>query len=554
MAQLNYTLENVPITVLPNGTWVQKDVPRVYDEVSLGETSAGFSAVADGIIDDGLVPLVVKIFPINVMEYSVCSDNFTIGGIGPVITEDIQSNTIVPENGTDLNAIDCVSRTHTWLSSQVGLILPDGVIKVTLHDLKEYGSFINQDASCSSYNQRVGIGKNGVFGLIYLDPDYQLGNEDIDFKIDFDGDATPLCGQFPFINTDAITNVNSNVNTAIPQPIRIVLELVGEQIAGSVPTAYNNTPNCVVVPYLWDYSVNQSYTGIVNDQISNMSDIKFSPPILQIFEDGMSMIYSPDQVDTFGNVYKPLLFYIIPDVGYKLSRNMLLPKSTNSGGLIEVDGVQQTANVNYEMFKLPTQPQMDTTPMAIGPTESTYGTFPPNNMVFDNYYPSTLWNNINVLVDGVSTPYNDLNFNQSTSDSSTQSLGFLSGDGFTQTAAELYLIDTISPNNSQYFNVDANGNAGDNLGVYGEGYNFGTTGGAAGTIPDNYCPSDFDGNAVLVGINMLERFKPGENGYPSELRIQIKGAAVIDDGSECFDGNIQIDECTDGIDSEGNQC
>lgn len=546
MAGLNYTLQNVPITILPNGTWFEKDVPEVYDVSSNGETSAGFNATADGVADDGLIPLVVKLYPINNMTHSICSDNFTIGGTSPFSTEEIGTQMVIPNGGTETNAIECETRDHTWLNTQVGITLPSGVVKVRLIDAVNLGSFVNQDTDCTSYNQRVGIEGNSLYGLIYLDPNYELGVNDVNFEIDFDGDAQPLCGQ-------GIPNSNSIVDVAVPQPIIVTVELVGANIPNSIPTAYDDEPNCIVLPYLWNHQPsNYSFVSSVSSEQpgSSIGSINFTPstnnPTFQ------SLIFTPNDVE------RSILFYIIPKPGYKLSRNMLIPKSTHGGIGIDVDGETQSSNVNYEMFQLPSLPQMNPLPDLTNENQSTYDSFPPHNMVFDSYYPSTLWDNINVLVDGVSTAYDSLSFGIGQSLQSywsNKDLGLQVSELSSSDAPELFLIDTISPTlNNQYFNADASGNVEDNLGVYGEGYNFGTTGSSAGTIPDGYCPSDFNGNAVLVGVNHLRDFKPGQNNYPAEIKIQIKGAAVEDDGSECVNVDIQIDECNDGTDSEGNEC
>ena len=60
-----------------------------------------------------------------------------------------------------------------------------------------------------------------------------------------------------------------------------------------------------------------------------------------------------------------------------------------------------------------------------------------------------------------------------------------------------------------------------------------------GQVPAAYCPSDWAGNAVLVAINNIGSYIPGQ--APSDIKIFIEGGAMPDDGSTCVDFNVNID-------------
>tara|TARA_R100000315_G_scaffold62477_1_gene44271 strand:- start:1452 stop:3464 length:2013 start_codon:yes stop_codon:yes gene_type:complete len=60
-----------------------------------------------------------------------------------------------------------------------------------------------------------------------------------------------------------------------------------------------------------------------------------------------------------------------------------------------------------------------------------------------------------------------------------------------------------------------------------------------GQIPAAYCPSDWAGNVVFVSINNIGSYIPGQ--APSDIKICIEGRAMPDDGSTCVDFNVNID-------------
>ena len=76
-----------------------------------------------------------------------------------------------------------------------------------------------------------------------------------------------------------------------------------------------------------------------------------------------------------------------------------------------------------------------------------------------------------------------------------------------------------------------------------------------GNMPDYYCPSDFEGNKVIVGLRNFGAYYPiGEliNTYdttnniwidvfhPKNIHIRIDGAAIQNDDSECGNFSAEI--------------
>ena len=67
------------------------------------------------------------------------------------------------------------------------------------------------------------------------------------------------------------------------------------------------------------------------------------------------------------------------------------------------------------------------------------------------------------------------------------------------------------------------------------------------TMPDGsngitYCPNEFLGNNIVVGVNWLNCIKPGSHDWPSEIRLRLVGAAVPITDEECVPCDVEI-EC-----------
>ena len=175
--------------------------------------------------------------------------------------------------------------------------------------------------------------------------------------------------------------------------------------------------------------------------------------------------------------------------------------------------------------------------------------FPPASMTFGDYYPATRWSNVNVTL---YTQDVDGTINPSVVTWSSLFPGITASNSSLGTG-DIIFIDTVSPN-------PTGSSITSGYGVYGPGYNFGTLGEMyTGTtlpnfilgsfsgwsfpdiLPTGVCPSDFEGNAVLLGLNNLEKFIPANHGMPLALHLRIAGAAVQNNGDECVDVDIDIE-------------
>ena len=73
-------------------------------------------------------------------------------------------------------------------------------------------------------------------------------------------------------------------------------------------------------------------------------------------------------------------------------------------------------------------------------------------------------------------------------------------------------------------------------------------------MPSYYCPSDFDGNSVVLGLRGLGEFRPvawsdglgpaypgvGQNQYTPNVTIRVRGSAVVDDNTDCGDFSVDL--------------
>lgn len=303
-----YILESFPVQVTENGTWGQKDVPNVYVD--------GVAAVGDTVEDNGEVPLYATIRCIDDQTHSICATSLKIASQSPSGDIVIQENSTVPENGYEADTIDTSAHQCTWESGVNNIVLPDGVLKVVMIDKIDKGSFINANSECSSYNEPVGIKYNTIDLLVYLDPSFELGSENIDAIIDIDGNAKLLCGQ---------------EGSGIPKKCRITVELVGQQSSGGLQqVTYDGEPHCSISLYPWgsneptqgttfQMSVNEPGSGYHSGTRcpAHKATIGFSPPT-----NNVGLV---NTTQLRGNTinYSPYWFYIVPDDGYTISRHLL---------------------------------------------------------------------------------------------------------------------------------------------------------------------------------------------------------------------------------------
>ena len=332
-----YVLETFPVQVTENGTWGQKDVPDYYNN---GEFN-NFSAVSDiyGQGDQGEIPLLAFIKAEDDLTHSVCAANFKINQQAPNVITQISTNSIIPLNGWEEDAIDTGSLQYEW-SSQAGSTLPPNVWKIQLIDDETLGCFLNTSIDCDTYNQQVGIQFNKVAVLVWLDPSTELANLNIEAIIDLDGNAKEICGQD---------------GSGVPSDIVVTLQLAGKSLGvigsdGMVNT--DNTPNATVSLYPWGFGnlLNGGYIGNYSPTINGSNGIwggesgwlpgtrctntkasyRFTIPSNNSNFSNNSALYASQ-----GESMKTYWFYVIPDEGYVVSRHLFRPQidsSQSTGG------------------------------------------------------------------------------------------------------------------------------------------------------------------------------------------------------------------------------
>ena len=238
----------------------------------------------DGIQDNGLIPLMAYIRPINT-NYVTLSDNFNIGGMQPSsVVDGIRSW----ENG---------QMTYDSDGNEVEIILTEGIVKIEMRNTRDYGLYDHMPYCQNCYDENnVNVveenstlpasSSNQVIVYAYLNPIYPIGDgfltPNVNIVLDIDGDAVPQgfspgtspMFQYKFrVEMEEGANSNCNIETYVnpslpsvysspwfvPEVQENINPWVGEVlIKRSMVT--DNSP----VPFLWtslvpDYSLDSYY-------------------------------------------------------------------------------------------------------------------------------------------------------------------------------------------------------------------------------------------------------------------------------------------------------
>tara|TARA_B100000287_G_scaffold110202_1_gene102566 strand:- start:22261 stop:23916 length:1656 start_codon:yes stop_codon:yes gene_type:complete len=548
MAEQLYILETFPIQVSPGGTWAQKDVP---------DFSLNTSAVGDGVADGGNIPLYGRIKSIDDQQYSVSVGDFNIGNYYASNSGLDGLNSIVPDGGNADDAIDTMVFRKEFVNGELGqapnpannatIVLPQGVQKIVLRDALEWGSFTNSiQSGCTPVGQMVGIMYNYVEVLVYLDPLFEIGNQNIDTIIDIDGNGNEICGQTPSLYGGG--------------DIRVVVELAGKRNSiyldenGLVQA--DGEPHCTIAAYPWgiagggftnNFNMNMTGTGDSLEGDGTEASINFTPQTFGSSE----YLQSASQP----NIYQPWWFYIIPDEGYTISKDLLWVQHD----LEDTNYMSPSSDMWSYCNNCPSGMLSDArrfsfnryhdeisaveTEYIVGgdiPSTSAFNQFPPFGITTGDWYASTHHQAIKIQKDGVLMNYSDLN-----DMSSAVGLGW--GQIVFMNSGLSYTAPSNSTNYGEY--VVGEGVEDFDWSVYGAGEYFVNTwlqtpeyqpANSAYMFPPNWCANDFLGNKVVVGLNNLHTFQPAENGNPQELRIRIYGAAVPIVDEECCNAFFEI--------------
>ena len=192
-------------------------------------------------------------------------------------------------------------------------------------------------------------------------------------------------------------------------------------------------------------------------------------------------------------------FFIVPDDGYYLSKNNL--------SIVGNEEVSQTGVINYSC---------NSCPPPIGPITTVSSVSGPSYM--HNFTPH---NDPQVLLSYPSGNESYMYFSEIPSINTTDyAAGMLES---------VFMVDSQYPTQvaysttNPYTSESGGGTPWDNL-----------------TIPDNFCPEDWEDNVVIIMFTGLHNYVAGVN--PPDLTFEISGEAMQDDGSQCGEFNFEIEE------------
>lgn len=375
----------------------------------------------------------------------------------------------------------------TFNAGDAGVILPDGVTSVAFQ----------------------GLGENNVTLQITLDPDFVVpinASSPFEIVLDIDGDAQPI-GDTQVVATGAPANFDLTVELDSNSNCQVFAFRPGDVAMFNLLSTAS---------WQWDLastSVNvEPYTSATFTWKPGIQTVTSSP----IFG---SAAISGD------NSTSHAWFYIIPKPGFTLSRHNLSIQPTTSGSNIynlpgvandtasapstENSSVTLTSQTsyNYNVSSL-----LSTSGYGIsqaynqqniqsGIIQNLNGTF-----AYTGYINRNVISTSNTTLVSTNINYNDI----------------VNGSTITPYGThQILLVDTGGASDLFPFNIDA-------------------TGFSSGTQPSNLATGDFNGNGVLVILNGFYNYVPGND--PANLKIQINGSAMADDGLTSQEFNFNIDD------------
>jgi len=510
---VNYTIQNVPIPVDTNTSWNEQDV--------YVPTVGGLSGVSSGddVADGGSIPLRMVITPNS--GYVVEASQFTISGVEPGET----NVTFQFDIGNGSNEV--VYGARQWYS---------GSLQAQSASFMTWGYMID---SIVMYDSGTPLDPNNtVVVLAYLSPDYQVDTSNVIIGLDIDGDA-----------------VEYNVGPQTASQFYISVELndnANAKVFSVVPTGLNNdiaeTPSpwsiMVVDPdWGWD-SLNQTRASVLCTFAGSQAQ-----------QENAKLLWPGDTNPNQG------WFWIVPNEGYTVSRHNFSLEGGSIGGEQITgywSGWEQVSYITWTSSSIQ-GPQTSTganlsdyDEAAIIGTCTTYleslnYTNVDENNLCEGAYPFVGWDSVTFQIN---TSTIQAQFEGEVEDVSAANLyggengTYGSSTSLYNSTSQVLFVDTAA-----YVDTSA-GEVFDDIdypySLYNDTFNN-------GSLPDNLCPSDWNGNAVLIVLNGIKDHTPGA--YPKNIRLKIDGSAMLDDGSVCE--NVEVDiipDCLDGLDEFGNPC
>ena len=197
---VNYIVEYNPVEVDPNSFWNEADVgggpgPPPYTAESYAPFADQYTFTQDGVADGALTPLRFIIKPADPLAYYVAAGDFTVRGQEP--TYQI--------GGYNVNN---QIYWREWDVADSAQIHPS-ISKIWIYD------FFNPTYSSQGWGAT-----NEVHVWAWVDPNFQIFTQDVQFVLDIDGDAKPVVPTdkacFDVI-VETEENSNIDVHVVLPQ-------------------------------------------------------------------------------------------------------------------------------------------------------------------------------------------------------------------------------------------------------------------------------------------------------------------------------------------------
>jgi len=422
------------------------------------------------------------ISPTNSSTHEVSWDYFSISGATGTLT------TSVIASG---NNAGITKSKNTFNAGDTGVILPDGVTSVAFEGYTNY------------------LGINNVTLEIILDPDFVVpinASSPFEIVLDIDGDAQPI-GDTQVVATGAPANFDLTVELDSNSNCQVFAFRPGD-------VAMFNLLN--TASWQWDLA-----STSVNVEPYTSATFTWKPGIQTVTS---SPIFGSAAING-DNSTSHAWFYIIPNPGFTLSRhNLSIQPTTSSSNIYNLPGVaNDTASepsTENSSVTLTSQVGYNYNVSSLLSTGS-YG-------ISQAYHQQNIQSGIIQNLNGTFAYTGYINRNViSTSNATLVSTNINYNDivnGSTITpygTHQILLVDTGGASDLFPFNIDA-------------------TGFSSGTQPSNLATGDFNGNGVLVILNGFYNYVPGND--PANLKIQINGSAMVDDGLTSQEFNFNIDD------------
>tara|TARA_R100001082_G_C4365078_1_gene161474 strand:- start:2037 stop:3701 length:1665 start_codon:yes stop_codon:yes gene_type:complete len=546
-----YVVINDPVGAQPsslaNNLWTNQDIALPGD------------ASGDGSVDNAQVPIRMILRPGNPGTHVVGVSNFTIGATGLVGGQNyssvIQGMPYPGWNGPMIEMYEWVSGAASADGNTAAISLPTEVTRVLMYNWNESLDSQPQDNN-GVFENYVG---NEVVVLAFIDPNYSVPNVDTVIKLDIDGDAQAIPGGVEnVVYGEGVFDITLQLNQSV--------ESANAYIQCQLPDGINDDDNL-------------NYTFEIIQDGGNTGKIRCT----------RKSVYQGNNIGNFSSCnFVGRFFKIIPNNGFVVSRHMFWFSSLTPTSIGSTSNPAQSGGYVYYADSVEWNGQMYpwTEPYIIDSESDGFDAIDyqiscaTNGSVvnlaslaaceqgeYNDGYSSNVtstpladfYTDVKVVQE-VPFPAYASQAEQNASAAGTTVIGSWAGslcsgiynNNFGQIRAKgIWLTDEggveFPYNEPGWPWVEVTG---DTTTVPSETYNGAQVYNAAtiqrGVMPDFYCPSDFEGNEVLVSLHGLINMNPTDsdpnvNGFqPAHINIKLYGEAQVVDDSECGEFSVDI--------------